>query len=522
MAIRIDDFRIFLLIVCLSFLLGSIVFFVNKKITIAISLLFFFALFLFIFAALLDPFLNIWDERFHALVAKNLLHHPLKPTLYDNPVITMVYAPWDRYVIWLHKQPFFLWQIAISYKIFGITEFAARIPSVILSSLLVPIYYRSGKILVNRNTGYYTAFFITTSFLLFELISGYQGVDHNDVAFLFYVSASIWAWLEFINSGKKSWLVLIGLFSGFAILTKWLVGFVVYSGWALFIITDKKNRSDKTAYFNLAVSLMITCFVVLPWQLWILKQYPTEAAIAYKYNTDHFFKVIEGHEGPWWDYLSDLVYLYGYLSLIMIPTGLILLFRKIRMGTNVKIAMVALPLIVYLFFSIAKTKITSFPFVISLPVFMGMACLIDFMTEKALKLKLHPLLYKMGVLILLLLVFEFNIRFGEIIRNHSSEGSHGRYASILINNKKIFLKYKSLLPSNSVIFNLKGRSYIDCMFYTGFPAYNFLPSKEQYQELKNKGGYTIVVVNISKNDCPDYLKDDTSVIILNDTVSTFD
>ena len=206
MDIRIDDLRIFLLIVGLSFLLGSIVFFVNKKITIAISLLFFFALFLFIFAALLDPFLNIWDERFHALVAKNLLQHPLKPTLYDNPGITIVYAPWDRYVIWLHKQPFFLWQIAISYKIFGITEFAARIPSVILSSLLVPIYYRSGKILVNRNTGYYTAFFITTSFLLFELISGYQGVDHNDVAFLFYVSASIWhGWNLLIPERNPGW-----------------------------------------------------------------------------------------------------------------------------------------------------------------------------------------------------------------------------------------------------------------------------------------------------------------------------
>ena len=222
---------VFLFIVGLSFLLSSIIFFINGKVTIAVSLLFISALTLFIFAALLDPFLNIWDERFHALVAKNLLNHPLLPTLYDNPVVSMPYDRWDRSIIWLHKQPFFLWQIAISYKIFGVNEFAVRFPSIILGSLLVPVCYRSGKILVNRNTGYYAAFFVASSYYLIELISGRHMVDHNDAVFFFYVSASIWAWLEFVVSGKKYWMVLTGLFSGFAVLTKWLVGLVVYSGW---------------------------------------------------------------------------------------------------------------------------------------------------------------------------------------------------------------------------------------------------------------------------------------------------
>ena len=522
MDIRIVDYRIFLVIVALSSLLGSIVFFINKKVNIAVFLLFIFALTLFILAALLDPFLNLWDERFHALVGKNLLNHPLKPTLYDNPVITMVYAPWDRYVIWLHKQPFFLWQIALSIKVFGVNEFAVRFPSVILCSLLVPIFYRSGKILVNQSTGYYAAFFVASSFFLIELISGHQGVDHNDAVFFFYVSASIWAWIEFINSGKKYWLVLIGIFAGFAILTKWLVGLVVYSGWTIYILTDKKMRSDKTAYVNLAVALLITGLIAVPWQLWIFNRYPAEATIAFHYNTDHFFKVIEGHEEPWWYYFGHLPYMFGLLSVILIPAGLVLLFRKIRMGMNVKIAMVALPLIIYLFFSVARTKMASFPFVISLPVFLGMACVVDFITDRLSKLKLPLLFIKTGILFLLVLVFGFSIRVGEIIRDHSLQGTKDGYAKILSDNKKIFLRYKSLLPSNSVIFNLKGRSYLECMFYSGFPAYNFLPSFDQYRELKNKRGYKIVVVNISRKDCPDYLKNDGSVIVINDTVLSFD
>ena len=63
---------------------------------------------MFLFSSLLDPFLNLWDERFHALVAKNLMNHPLMPTLYDDPVVSMAYDRWDRATIWLHKQPLFL------------------------------------------------------------------------------------------------------------------------------------------------------------------------------------------------------------------------------------------------------------------------------------------------------------------------------------------------------------------------------------------------------------------------------
>ena len=520
--ISIADPRLFLLIAAISSLLGSIAFFIHKKINIAVFLLFIFAFSIFLFAALLDPFLNLWDERFHALVAKNLLNHPLKPTLYDNPVITMVYAPWDRYIIWLHKQPFFLWQIALSIKVFGVNEFAVRFPSVLLCSLLVPIFYRSGKILVNQETGYYTAFFVASSFFLIELISGHQGIDHNDAVFFFYVSTSIWAWIEFIDSGRKYWLLLIAISAGFAILTKWLVGLVVYAGWAIYIVTDKSKRSDRTAYIYLAVSLIITCLIVLPWQILIFSRYPAEARMAFHYNTDHFFKVIEGHEEPWWYYFANWMNMYGFLSVILIPAGWVLLFRKIRMGMNVKIAMVALPVIVYLFFSVARTKMASFPFVISLPVFMGMACVVDYITEKLLLLKLPSFLKRTFIILLLLLVLGFNIRFGEIIRDHSFQGTKDRYAQILGDNKKIFLRYKSLLPSTSVIFNLRGRTYLDCMFYSGFPAYNFLPSEEQYLELKNKGEYRIVVVNIARKDCPDYLKNDASVIVLNDAVLSFD
>src|ERR1041385_4766087 len=93
-----------------TFLFSSIIFHVFKKEKISIALLLCSAIFLFIVACLLDPFLNPWDERFHALVAKNLMNHPLMPTLYDDTILNMdYYDNWAHYHIWLHKPPLFLW-----------------------------------------------------------------------------------------------------------------------------------------------------------------------------------------------------------------------------------------------------------------------------------------------------------------------------------------------------------------------------------------------------------------------------
>src|SRR5687768_6910766 len=68
-----------------------------------------------VFMAQLDPFLNLWDERYHALVAKNMMLEPFKPMLYANPVLPYSFDSWTNNHIWLHKQPLFLWQIALFY-----------------------------------------------------------------------------------------------------------------------------------------------------------------------------------------------------------------------------------------------------------------------------------------------------------------------------------------------------------------------------------------------------------------------
>lgn len=198
-----SEIQLLFLLTGLFLVATSIIFHLKNKYTWAVLLLFLGALSIHFFAGLLDPFLNLWDERIHALVAKHLVNDPLYPVLYADPVVDIPYDRWDRFHIWLHKQPLFLWQIAISFKIFGYSELALRLPNIILSSILTLLAYRVGKLLISSRMGYYTAFLTSTSFYIIQLVSGQEGMDHNDMSFTFYVSASIWAWVEYVYSENK-------------------------------------------------------------------------------------------------------------------------------------------------------------------------------------------------------------------------------------------------------------------------------------------------------------------------------
>jgi len=94
--------------------------------------------------------LNHWDEVFHAVVARNLLKHPLKPTLVDVPYLPFQGGHWDESHLWLHKPTLPLWQIALAFAVLGINTFALRLPSAILSTGAACLTYLIGKEVLDR------------------------------------------------------------------------------------------------------------------------------------------------------------------------------------------------------------------------------------------------------------------------------------------------------------------------------------------------------------------------------------
>ena len=511
-----NNIQISLLMLGFIFFLLSIVMHLKNKELFLIIFLGLIAICIFSFSALLDPFLNLWDERFHALVAKNLMNHPLMPTLYDDPVVNMDYDRWDRYHIWVHKQPLFLWQIALSFKIFGVTEFALRLPNVVFGTILVLITYRSGKLLVNKQVGYVSALLMISTIYLLELIAGRQALEHNDFIFLVYISLSIWSFIEYYYTKKKIWIYLIGLFSGMAILCKWLVGLLVYFGWFVLRILQKKFKLTENK--DILISLLITILISLPWQIFTFLRYPAESISAYKFFSLHFTIPLEGHGGDFWYHFDMFNNIYGKVASFLIIPAFMVLFKK---GNDKKLisSLFSMVIIVYLFFSLAATKMPSFVIIVSMIIFIAFASLFDYIinyiNQFISNVNVKYIIFSISIIAIVLLRFDVEL----LQEKHTLWKEDNKYTRMLTHNKRVF---KSLdLSSNTVLFNVKGRHYIEAMFYTGLPAYNIVPSYEQYLDIKKKGR-DIAIFKRSSVEIPDYLKKDTTIIFIDKEIQGYE
>lgn len=500
--------QVILLMLGLVSFLFSLYFHLKEKEKLSVAFLVITAVFVFCFAALLDPFLNLWDERFHALVGKNLVKHPWVPTLYDDAVVHIKYDRWDRYRVWLHKPPLFLWQIALSFKLFGVSEFTLRIPDIILGAFLVFIGYRSGKLMVNQRVGYLTGVLIISSFYLVELVSGRQNLDHNDFSFLVYISLSIWSFLEYYYTGNKYWIYLVGLFSGMAIMCKWLVGLLVYLAWFILKLQQKQNKISQ--YYDLLTALLITVMIALPWQILTSVWYPRQSFKAFMFNVWHFTSILDERGGDYWFHFRMFDAIYGEYALFLIIPAFVVLYR-VSSDKKLVIALLAIVLSVYLFFTLAATKMSSFTVVVAMVILIAFASLIDFILRV-----LSPYLSKPAVrnfIFVVTVLFIVSVRFkvGLLEERHTSLDTGNVYYQMLLHNKNIF---KSLtLPANSVLFNVKGRHYIEAMFYTGLPAYNIIPTLEQCRDLKEKGR-RVAIFKPQNTELPEYLRNDPSVIVI--------
>ncbi len=337
-----------------------------------------------LYMAHIDPFLHIWDERFHALVASNMMDQPLKPMLRSNPVFPADYTNWTQAHIWVHKQPLFLWQMALSMKIFGATVYALRYPSVLMGTLMIPMVYSVALSLShNKRISLLTAGLFCFSNFHLELVGGMRGMDHNDLCLEFYVLASIWSWIRYEKTGKWYWALLTGVFAGGAVLTKWLIGLFVFQLWGLKLLLSLKQPGlGKRVLFFLA-AFLLCCLVFVPWQWYIMKHFPVEAAFEYAFNRRHLTEALEGHSGSVFFYLGRFPQMFGEGIFLLIFPGIWLYARAKDRDRALTLPVVAGVLFVMAFFSFAvQSKSVTYVFFIAPVLLLFQAYSLDFMIGK--------------------------------------------------------------------------------------------------------------------------------------------
>lgn len=433
-----------------------------------------------LYMAWVDPFLHPWDERFHALVARNMMHHPFKPMLRAFP-ITDNYDPnvWCCNHIWVHKQPLFMWQMALSMKIFGVSEFTMRLPSVVMGTLMILILYRIVILLTdNRKIALIASGLLAVSNFHLQMIAGIKGMDHNDVALGFYVLASIWAYSEYTHKPRWYWIVLIGVFAGCAILNKWLLGLLVFLGWGINILFQFRNKIPLKEIKHFIAALIICCMVFVPWQLYILHQFPNEAKYEFEFNRRHITEALEGHSGSIFFYLKNFPNIFGnYIFFFLFVGGILALFRK-NMAPDLLLSFAVQIITVFCFFSfIVKTKVdTYFFFVVPLCLAFSAIAIYHFCRLVKKRYFIIPSL-------IIIIFFSLN---PVAIKNYLSSDNVERNNRIY--NADIYKNLRKNIPDNiKVVMNMNSFEDIDVMFYNNdITAYHWTLPDSDILKMKQK------------------------------------
>lgn len=439
-----------------------------------------------------DFFLHSWDERYHALVAKNLIRHPLIPTLYDNPVLTYDYRSWVANHIWVHKQPLPLWGMAASMWLFGINEIALRLPSILLSTIGIYLMYIIGSYFFNKKTGYLAAFFFSVNGLIIELTAGRVATDHIDIYFLFFVELAVVFSIYFAQKGKMIFNMLAGISIGAAILSKWLPALIVLPIWLLLVVDTGKFK-PKEILTQFIILIVTSILVFLPWQIYIYHAFPLEARWEAGFNLKHITEALEEQTGPFYYFINKIRINYG--ELIYLPLLWFLWKTLKNPGDKKRLAISIWFMVPFLFFSYAITKMQAYLLFASPALFIMTA---EFWHMLAAYRKNHWLKWVFNLILILLIALPIRYSIERIKPFDKTDRNPQWVKDLKTLNESKFKK--------GILFNYSNP--IEAMFYTDITVYQNIPENNILKDLQQKGYYILINDN---GNVPERIKTVTGI-----------
>lgn len=292
-----------------------------------------------------NSFLPITDpvESNYVLTAKEMFLRGdwLTPYIYG--------APWFDKPIWTY------WMLLLSFKIFGISDFAARFPSTLAASLSVMALYATGLQVFRRSSAALWTGLVTTTSLAFWYIS--HGVITD--SYLFLATVGIFSFsLTALRQGSLRHICLAYACAGVAVLVKGPVGLVLPGMILVAFLLGPGERRRLKLLFHPA-GLAVFALIAVPWYLAMYHLHG--AAYMEQFLGLHNYVRATVSEHP----RSNVWYYYLLLWPVMfLPwTGMVLRGIRFRSGFPLNRWCLFWGLGVVLFYSLMATKYVTYTFI---------------------------------------------------------------------------------------------------------------------------------------------------------------
>jgi 4-amino-4-deoxy-L-arabinose transferase-like glycosyltransferase len=171
-------------------------------------------------------------------------------------------------VLYLEKPPLIYWLIAIFYRIFGVSDWVARLPVALCSIALAVLTAACGMWAFGKRAGFYAGLVIATCVGLFL----FTRIQIPDVILTFTIALALWAILRALDEQEthpRLWAAILAVSLGTGLLLKSLIGvvFPVFAG-LIYLSLAKQLFSRRTWQRLHPVSgTLIILLISLPWHI---------------------------------------------------------------------------------------------------------------------------------------------------------------------------------------------------------------------------------------------------------------
>ena len=171
-------------------------------------------------------------------------------------------------IAYLEKAPLIYWLIAISYKIFGVHDWVARIPVVFSSIALGWFTWAFGTWAFGRRAGLYAGLSISTCVGLFL----FTRIQIPDVMVAACMAVSMWAFLRAIEEEERRprlWAAILAASIGVSLLLKSLIGAVFPIAAALTYLSLTRQIVHRKIWrrLHLVSGTLIVLAIAVPWHI---------------------------------------------------------------------------------------------------------------------------------------------------------------------------------------------------------------------------------------------------------------
>ncbi|MFZ5801445.1 MAG: ArnT family glycosyltransferase [Candidatus Omnitrophota bacterium] len=304
--------------------------------------------------SLTDP-----DEVFYAQTAKEMLQQKTWgiPYIFGQPQF--------------EKPILFYFLLAVTFKFFGISTTAARVWPCLFGIFGVVLTYIFGAKLYGRKTGLISAIVLATGL---EYLALSRAVLTDIVFSVLLAAALMFFYLGFSDEKQQTkCFIAMFVFSALATLTKGPIGIILLL-LVIFVFLLLKGRLDIFASSAFLKGLAVFAVVCLPWYIYICFTHGRQffADFILRDNLQRFFYIAEHEKNDTW-------YFYPLTTLgCFIPWAPFLAAALFKMPwrqpikptkDNHSLFLICWTVIIFFFFQMAKSKLTSYVF----PIFPALA-----------------------------------------------------------------------------------------------------------------------------------------------------